>query len=179
MMDRRAQPNDPTRLRINEEIKEPIVVLINSTGQKIGEVPIEEALQLAEEDDLDLVEVAPNVDPPVCKILNYGKHRYAQQKRGHQAKRKSASQDLKAIRLRPRIGQHDLEIKITKARKFLADGHRVQFNMQFRGREAAFSNLGLEIMNKLGETLAEVAKVERSPWKEGRTMSMVFNPKMK
>ena len=178
-MDRRAPPNDPTRLRTNDSIKASSVLLINSAGEKIGVVPIEDALRQADEDELDLVEVAPNVDPPVCKILNYGKHRYAQQKREHQAKRKSTGQDLKSIRLRPRIGKHDLEIKIQKALKFLADGHRVQFNMQFRGREAAFSDLGLAIMNKLGETLSEVAKVERAPWKEGRTMSMVFNPKLK
>jgi len=177
MLDRRSPPNDPTRLRINAEIKAPIVLLIDHEGTKIGEVPTEDAIRMAEEVDLDLVEVAPTASPPVCKILNYGKHRYHQQKREHQAKRKSAHQDLKSIRLRPRIGPHDLRIKVNKARKFLEAGHRVQFNMQFRGREAAFADLGLKIMNELGETLSEVAKVERSPWKEGRIMSMVFNPK--
>jgi len=176
-MDRRPPPTDPTRLRINQEIKAPVVLLIDSEGKRVGEIPTEEALRQAAEEELDLVEVAPTSNPPVCKILNYGKHRYHQQKRDHQQKRKGAQQDLKAIRLRPRIGRHDLEIKIVKARAFLEDGHRVQFNMLFRGREAAFAELGLAIMNELGETLQDVAKVERSPWREGRTMSMVFNPK--
>ena len=176
-MDRRAPPNDPTRLRINHDIKSPVVLLIDAEGRKIGEIATADAIRQAEEDDLDLVEVAPQARPPVCKIMNYGKHRYRQQKREHLAKRKTTHQDLKSIRLRPRIGPHDIEIKVSKARKFLEDGHRVQFNMQFRGREAAFSDLGRKIMEQLAETLSEVAKVEREPWREGRTMSMVFNPK--
>ena len=176
-MDRRPPPTDPTRLRINQEIRAPVVLLIDSEGKRVGEIPTEEALRRAEEDELDLVEVAPTANPPVCKILNYGKHRYHQQKREHQAKRKATHQDLKSIRLRPRIGRHDLDIKISKAKEFLEEGHRVQFNMLFRGREAAFADLGLKIMNELAETLQEVARVERSPWREGRTMSMVFNPK--
>ncbi len=153
-----------------------MVLLINHEGEKLGEIPTEDALRMAQDEDLDLVEVAPTANPPVCKILNYGKHRYAQQKRDHQNKRKSSGQELKAIRLRPRIGKHDLEIKVKRAREFLEEGHRVQFNMQFRGREQAFTDIGLQIMNELAETLSEDAKVERSPWREGRTMSMVFNP---
>ena len=175
-MDRRGPPNDPTRLRINGEIKVPVVLLIDAEGEKIGEIPTPDAVRMAEEADLDLVEVAPNVSPPVCKILNYGKHRYHQQKRDHVAKRKSGHHEQKAIRLRPRIGPHDIAIKLGKARKFLEDGHRVQFNMLFRGREAAFADLGLKIMKELADTLSEVAKVERAPFREGRTMSMVVNP---
>lgn len=143
-------------------------------------MPTAEALRLAREAGLDLVEVAPNARPPVCKILDYGKWRYQQQKKEDKARASSKAGQLKELKLRTvRIGDHDLLIKIDHARDFLKEGNKVQFTLQFRGREMAHIQLGYDIMKKIKTELLPVSKVERDAKMEGRRMTMVLMPEVK
>lgn len=150
------------------------VRVIDDAGNQLGILSIEEAKALAREKDLNLVEVAPNANPPVCKIMDFGKFKYNQKKKDHQAKVKQHQVALKEIRLRPKIDDHDLETKIKSARKFLERGDRVQFNMLFRGRERGCVGLGREVMDKIKELLEELSKVEKEPKMEGRRMIMML-----
>ncbi len=138
-------------------------------------VPTQEAQRLAQEAGLDLVEVAPQGRPPVCKILDYGRFKYEQKKK--QTKSKSASSVLKELRVRPKIDSHDLEIKIRKAKEFLDAGHKVQVTCLFRGREMAYQNLGRDVLMKVVEALEEIARVERDPRMEGRRMNILLGRK--
>jgi len=124
-----------------------------------------------------LVEVAPKATPPVCKIMDYGKHIYQEQKKEQNARKKSHAHDLKEVRMKPRIGKHDLEIKINRAKEFLAEGHRVQFTMVYRGREITHQNIGQEILNGVVAELADLCKVERGPFREGKRVGLVVAPK--
>jgi len=142
-----------------------------------GVIPTEEALRLAKETEMDLVEVSPNADPPVCKLLDYGKFRYQQQKRDHEAKRKHHGGDLKEVRFRLKTDTHDREIKVNRARRFLEEGHRVQITLMFRGREMQHMDTARAALAALVKELEDVAKMERSPSREGRRMSLTIMPK--
>jgi translation initiation factor IF-3 len=143
----------------------------------VGVVPVEEAQQMAREAGVDLVEVSPNADPPVCKILDYGKFKYEQQKRDHDARKRQRGGELKEVRFRPKTDTHDRQIKLDRARAFLEDGHRVQFTMMFRGREMQHRELGTEFLKEVVKGFEDVAKVESSLRSEGRRMHILLMPK--
>ena len=161
---------------MNEQIRAAVVRLIDENGQQVGVVPAEQALQQANETALDLVEVSPNAEPPVCKILDYGKYLYQQRKRESEARKKQQHVQIKEIRLRPKTDQHDRGIKMERARKFLEQGHRVQVNLLFRGREMQHRDLGREIIMQFAGDLAELAKIETHPVFMGRRMSLLLAP---
>jgi translation initiation factor IF-3 len=142
----------------------------------VGIVPVEEARRLAREAELDLVEVSPNADPPVCKILDYGKFKYEQKKREHEARRKKHGGDLKEVRFRPGTDTHDREIKLNRARHFLEEGHRVQITLMFRGREMQHISRGGQILQGIVDELGDHAKLERPTSREGRRMHLVLMP---
>lgn len=162
--------------RINDQIRAASVRLIDADGEMVGVVNTREAIQMAQDVGLDLIEVSPNADPPVCKILDLGKYKYEQQKKKAEAKKKQRVMDIKELRLRPVIGDHDLEIKLNNAKRFLKDGDKVKFVLKFRGREMSNQELGVNIMNRVQEALAEVGKVEQAAKLEGRSMIMVITP---
>jgi translation initiation factor IF-3 len=152
------------------------VRLIDDEGNQCGVVETETAMDMAREKGMDLVEVAPEAHPPVCKILDFGKHKYQVKKKEHQAKRKQHQVVVKEMRVRPKIDTHDLETKLKKARVFLEEGDKLQVNMLFRGREMGFKDLGMSVMQKVKEALADVSKVEREPRQEGNRMIMILQP---
>jgi len=173
----RPQPRDTgKRLRINDLIRISPVRLIDEDDNPVGVVEVDEAKRLAREAGLDLVEVAPKGDPPVCKIMDYGKWKYAQKKKEQKARSHAKQSELKGMRLRPKIDSHDLGIKMSKAREFLEDGDKVQFTMLFRGREMAHRNLGLDAMRRICTDLLDIAKVESEPKMMGRRATMVLAP---
>jgi len=143
----------------------------------IGVKPVEEAITIAEDHGLDLVEVSPNAEPPVCKVLDYGKYKYEEQKKRNEAKKKQKVIAIKEIKLRPGIDVHDYEVKMKAARKFLDNGDKVKVTIRFRGREMAHQDLGLKVLIKMRDELEELAKVEQMPKSEGRMMTMVLSPK--
>jgi translation initiation factor IF-3 len=159
-------------LRRNEQIRISPVRVIGSEGEQLGILPTSEAMRLARETGEDLVEVAPNVRPPVCRVMDYGKWKYLQKKKV----KKSHEQTLKEVRLRPRTDDHDLEIKVKAARSFLDKGCKVQFTMRFRGRERAHREIALDALRQIATQLAEQVKVERPPIMDGRNMVMVLAP---
>lgn len=164
------------KTRINEEIRIRQVRLIDEEGKQHGIVDTEAALALARERSLDLVEVAPEARPPVCKILDFGKHKYLIKKKEHDARKKQHQFVIKEVRVRPKIDDHDLETKLRKAREFLEHGDKVQVNMLFRGRENGFRDRGMEVMLKIKDTLGAVAKIEREPKMEGNRLVMIVAP---
>jgi len=172
----RFVPPPPDAHRINRHIRVPQVRLVGPDGSQFGIVPIEEALRRAEEAQLDLVEVAPTAQPPVCRILDYGKFKYQQHKKEAEARRKQTTTTVKELRLGYRTDVGDLERQIQKAREFLAAGDRVKFALRFRGREMAYQNLGREKLMKVCEALKEVANVEGTARMEGRLMGVVLAP---
>ena len=151
--------------------------VIDDSNNQVGIIDTREALSKAREAGLDLVEVSPNAEPPVCRIMDFGKWLYEEKRKQKQNQKKQHTVVLKEIRLRPKIDDHDRDIKINHAIKFLEKGHKVQFTMLFRGREMIYLDRGFEIMNEILETLAEVAKLERDAKKMGRRMTMVVAPK--
>lgn len=173
----RPQPRDTgKRLRINDLIRISPIRLIDENDNPVGVIEVDEAKRLAKEAGLDLVEVAPKGDPPVCKIMDYGKWKYAQKKKEQKARSHAKQSELKGMRLRPKIDSHDLGIKMNKAREFLVDGDKVQFTMLFRGREMAHRNLGLDSMRRICQDLSDIAKVESEPKMMGRRATMVLAP---
>jgi translation initiation factor IF-3 len=164
-------------LRINGGIiGVPEVRLINSSGDVVGIVSIAEALDAARKEDLDLVEISPKVDPPVCKIMNCGKYVYEQQKKKQEAKKKRKIIEIKEIQLRPVIDKHDLEVKLKAAEKFLGHGNKVKFVMRFRGREFSHQDLGLEFLERVIDRLSEFAKAEIPPKLDGKQYTVVLAP---
>jgi translation initiation factor IF-3 len=137
----------------------------------------DQARMKATELELDLVEVAPKAEPPVCRIMDYGKHIYHEQKKEHKARKKAHAHDLKEVRLSFKIGKHDLDIKVQHAKEFLEDGHRVQFTMIYKGREIAHQSLGEQILKGVVTSLADSAKVERAPFREGKRVGLILAPK--
>ncbi|MFN8625597.1 MAG: translation initiation factor IF-3 [Candidatus Binatia bacterium] len=175
----RFVPPPPDAHRINRHIRVPQVRLVGADGSQFGIVPIEDALRRAEEAQLDLVEVAPTAQPPVCRILDYGKFKYQQHKKEAEARRKQATTTVKELRLGYRTDVGDLERQIQKAREFLTEGDRVKFSLRFRGREMAYQNLGRDKLTKVCEALSDVATVEGTPRMEGRLMGVVLAPGVK
>lgn len=169
----------PTRdgPRVNDAIKVPQVRLIDAEGENVGVVSAREALTMAEDAGLDLVEISPNADPPVCKILDYGKFKYEAQKKKNEAKKRQKVIEVKEIKLRPNIDEHDYAVKMRNCLRFLEDGDKVKVTLRFRGREMAHQDLGMKVLNRVRDDMAELAKVEQLPKMEGRQMIMVMAPK--
>ncbi len=163
--------------RVNDEITVPRVLLIDENGEKQGEMPTSAALEAAQEAGLDLVEVAPNADPPVCKILDYGKLKYQEQKKKTEARKKQKTIEIKEIKMRPNIDVHDYDVKMRAMRRFLEEGDKVKVTMRFRGREMAHQELGVVLLNRVREDFNAIAKVEFEPKLEGRQMTMVMAPR--
>ncbi len=162
--------------RINHEIDVREVRLIDENNQMIGVVSLREALYRADEAGMDLVEVSPTAQPPVCKILDYGKFKYEAQKKANAARKKQRVIEVKEIKMRPSIDDNDYEIKMKKVREFLDEGDKVKVTMRFRGREMAHQHIAMDLLNKVKDTMADVAKVEQMPKLEGRQMIMVMAP---
>ena len=163
--------------RSNREIRIPKVQLIDAEGQNLGVVATDQALKMAEEAGLDLVEISPNNDPPVCKILDLGKLKYANQKKAAEARKKQKIVEIKEIKMRPNIDTHDYEVKMKAINRFFDDGDKVRVTLRFRGREMAHQELGLKLLQQVKEDTAEIAKVEAEPKLEGRQMMMVLAPR--
>jgi len=142
----------------------------------LGVLPVGTALEKAMDSGLDLLEVSPNAEPPVCKIIDYGKYRYEQQKKANIARKKQKIVHLKELKMRPTIEEHDYQVKLRNARKFLDNGDKVKFSMRFRGREMAHQDVGMEVFRRIKEELAEIIKVETQPKLEGRQMIMIVAP---
>lgn len=164
-------------LPINERIRAKEVQLIDDQGEKRGVVGINEALDLAYEKKLDLVLVAPNAQPPVCKLMNYGKYKFEQAKKEKEAKKKQKVFEVKEIRITPNIEQHDLEFKLKNTRKFIEDGNKVKITVRFRGRELNYTKLGEENLNKFIDELSDVATPEKKPVLEGKNMFIILSKK--
>ena len=175
----RFVPPPPDAHRINRHIRVPQVRLVGADGSQLGVVAIEDALRRAEEAQLDLVEVAPKAQPPVCRILDYGKFKYQEHKKEAEARRKQSVTTVKELRLGYRTDVGDLERQIQKAREFLAAGDRVKFTLRFRGREMAYQGLGREKLMKVCDALADTATVEGNPRMEGRLMGVLLAPGVK
>ncbi len=163
--------------RVNEDIDNAQVRLVDADGEMIGVVPTEEALDRAADAGLDLVEVSPNADPPVCKILDFGKLKYENQKKKAEARKKQKTIDVKEIKMRPGIEEHDYQVKMRSMRRFIDDGDKVKVTLRFRGREMAHQDLGAKVLDRVRDDMDEMAKVEQFPQMEGRQMTMVFAPR--
>lgn len=164
-------------IRVNARIRAPEVRVIGPEGVQLGIYPVKEALKLAEEQGLDLVEVAPMAKPPVCKIIDYGKFKYEQKKKAQEARKHQAVVVVKEVKLRPKTDSHDFDFKANNARRFLEEGHKVKATVVFRGREMTHQDIGLEHLNRLAERLQDIGIIEQTPRMEGRTMSMYVAPK--
>ena len=162
---------------MNNDIRARTVRLVGADGEMIGVVGLFEPLRLADEADLDLVEVSPNAEPPVCKIIDAGKYKYELQKKENEARKKQKVIDIKEVKLRPTIGDHDYQIKMKQVREFLAEGDKVKFTLRFRGREMAHQDVGMEVMRRVQMDIAEIAKIESQPRLEGKQMIMMVSPK--
>lgn len=168
---------DNKQTQINDEIRAAEVRVIDETGEMRGVMSLDDALALAEQADLDLVNVSPNAEPPVCKILDYGKFRYEQQKKEKAAKKNQHVTEIKEIRLSPSIEDHDVDVKAKTAIKFLQDGDKLKVSLRFRGRERDYTQLGYEVMQKFAEIVSDYGVIEKEPKMEGRRMNMFMGPK--
>lgn len=169
----------PTREgpRVNEQISDATVRLIDETGDNVGVVATRDAMQRAADVGLDLVEVSPNADPPVCKILDFGRFKYEDQKKKAEARKKQKVIDVKEIKMRPNIDQHDYDVKMRSIERFIGEGDKVKVTLRFRGREMAHQELGLKVLDRVRDQMGESIKVEQFPRLEGRQMVMVLAPK--
>jgi translation initiation factor IF-3 len=176
---RRPVTAPPTREgpRINEFITVTEVRLVGPDGEMEGVVAIGDALEIAADHGLDLVEVSPNADPPVCKVLDYGKFKYEAQKKANIARKKQKTIDLKEIKMRPNIDTHDYDVKMRAINKFIGEGDKVKVTLRFRGREMAHQELGMKVLDRVRADMEPVTKVEQFPKMEGRMMTMVMAPK--
>lgn len=163
--------------RINEDIDVAQVRLVDADGEMVGVISTKEAIEMAGEVGLDLVEVSPNADPPVCKILDYGKFKYEAQKKANEARKKQKVIEVKEIKMRPGIDEHDYQTKMKAVRKFLDNGDKVKMTIRFRGREMAHQDLGMKVLDRVRVDVDEQAKVEQFPKTEGRLMTMVIAPR--
>ena len=170
---KRTRPRGP---RANNRINSPEVQVIGSTGENLGIINTNKAISMAKEEGLDLIEIAPNAKPPVCKIIDIGKYKYDAQKKANKVKKKQKKIELKEIKLRPVTEAHDYNFKLKHAQKFLSKGDKVKFTIRFKGRELQHSNLGHDLMNKIQEDIKLVGKVEMSPKFDGKQMIMVIQP---
>jgi translation initiation factor IF-3 len=172
-----AQPAQKDGPRINEEIRAREVQLIDNTGDNKGVVDFQTAIGLAEAAGLDLVEISPNTTPPVCKILDYGKYKYQAQKKAAEARKKQKVVEIKEIKLRPMIDDHDYQVKMRSMERFFEEGDKVKVTLRFRGREMAHQELGVNLLNRVKKDTGPIAKVESEPRFEGRQMIMVLAPR--
>ncbi|MBT4566931.1 translation initiation factor IF-3 [Rhodobacteraceae bacterium nBUS_24] len=171
-----APPSRETGPRVNDRIRCPEVRLIGAEGENVGVVSPERAIELAENAGLDLVEISPNAEPPVCKIMDFGKYKYEQQKRESEARKKQKIIEIKEIKFRPGTDTHDYDVKMRNVFKFLENGDKVKITLRFRGREMAHLNLGRELLERVAEDVQEMGKVENMPKMEGRQMTMMIGP---
>ena len=162
--------------RINDRIRAREVLLIGPNGEQLGVKPLPEALATAREEELDLVEVAPNANPPVCRIMNYGRYKYEQEQRRKESRKKATNVVIKEMKFRPKIDEHDYETKMKHVERFLAEGSKVKLTIMFRGREVFHPELGLRILERVAEQVGDIAVVESAPRQDGRNMTMVLNP---
>lgn len=165
------------RTNINQNIKAKEVRVIDPEGNQIGIIPTHRALATAADFGLDLVEISPNATPPVCKIMDYGRHKYEETKKKQEAKKKQSTFQVKEIKVRPKTGEHDLEVKIGHIKKFIGRKDKVKVTVIFRGREITLSQFGRDLLGKIAEKTEEIAFVEQEPKFEGRTMMMILAPK--
>ncbi len=163
--------------RVNEQIEAEKIRVVDADGEMVGVISKEEGIEIAYEAGLDLVEVSPNADPPVCKVLDYGKFKYEAQKKANEARKKQKVIDVKEIKMRPGIDEHDYQVKMRSVKRFLGDGDKVKMTIRFRGREMAHQELGMKVLDRVREDVDELAKVEQFPKSEGRLMTMVIAPK--
>ncbi len=170
---RRTKDRGP---RSNNRINSPEVQVIASNGENLGILSTNKAIAMAKDEGLDLIEIAPNANPPVCKIIDMGKFKYDAQKKANKAKKKQKIVSLKEIKLRPVTGTHDYDFKVKNAKKFIIKGDKVKFTIRFKGRELQHSHLGNELMNKIKEDMKDIGKVELDPKFDGKQMIMVIQP---
>ena len=170
---RRSKPQGP---KANERIKALDVQVIGSEGNNLGVMQLKQAIQMAKDEGLDLIEISPNANPPVCKIMDMGKYKYDLQKKANQAKKKQKTVSLKEIKLRPGTETHDYNFKIKNAKKFITKGNKVKFTVKFKGREMQHTDLGKDLMDKIIDETKDVAKIESKPKFEGRQMVMIIQP---
>ncbi len=173
---KRATRSTTTSLRVNRRIRVREVRVIDAEGRQLGIMPPEMAIQKAEDVGLDLVEVSPEAAPPVCRIMDYGKFKYAQKKKASEAKKNQTSQAIKEVKFRPKIEGHDYDFKVDRIRKFLGEGHKAKVTMMFRGREMAHQDRARDLMHRIANDVKEAGAVESSPKLEGRNMIMVVAP---
>jgi len=162
---------------VNDLIEADPVRVVDADGEMVGVVSKAEGLEIAFQASLDLVEISPNADPPVCKVLDYGKFRYEAQKKANEARKKQKVIDVKEIKMRPGIDEHDYQVKMRSVKRFLDDGDKVKLTIRFRGREMAHQDLGMKVLDRVREEVDELSKVEQFPRTEGRLMTMVIAPK--
>jgi translation initiation factor IF-3 len=162
---------------VNWEIRSPEVRVIDADGKQVGILAVKEAIRLAEEQGLDLVEVAPGASPPVCRVMNYGKYKYQQNKRSQEAKKHQTVIHVKEVKVRPRTEEHDYQFKLRHILRFLEEGNKVKVSLLFRGREIAHPEFGREMLARIQESVKEKAVVEQTPRMEGRIMVMILSPK--
>ena len=162
---------------MNEKIRAPEVRVIGHDGEQLGIIPVRKALELAAQEHLDLVEVAPNADPPVCKIMDYGKFKYQQNKRSQEAKKKQTVIQVKEVKIRPKTDEHDLQVKIRHIKRFLAQKDKAKVTILFRGREIAYSDQGYKVLERIREELKDEVVIEQQPKMEGRNLVMIMAPK--
>lgn len=172
--ERRPNRDLPT---INERIRFPKIRVIDADGAQLGIMTPREALQIAEEKELDLVLVSDKADPPVCRVMDYGKFKFEQEKKAREAKKKQHTVDVKEVKMRYKIEEHDYNVRINQAKRFLKDGDKVKATIMFRGREIQHSDMAEELLNRMAGDLQEVAEVQQAPKKEGRNMMMLLAPK--
>ena len=163
--------------RVNEGIDNPQIQLIDVTGENVGVVDIDDARERAQDAGLDLVEISPNTNPPVCKLLDYGKYKDQAQKKAAEARKKQRTVEIKEIKMRPNIDTHDYDVKMRSMNRFCEEGDKVKVTLRFRGREMAHQDLGIQLLNKVKDDTTEIAKVESEPRLEGRQMVMVLAPR--
>ncbi len=174
---RAAPPVQKDGPRVNEEIRAREVHLIDKDGSNRGTVPIAEALSIAQEAGLDLVEISPNATPPVCKLLDYGKYKYQEQKKAAEARKKQKVVEVKEVKFRPMIDDHDYDVKMRSMKRFFEEGDKVKVTLRFRGRELAHQELGIQLLDRVKGDTSVLAKVEQEPKFEGRQMVMVLAPR--
>ena len=170
---KRTRPKGP---KANERIRAPEVQVISSDGKNLGTLSTQEDINIAKQEGLDLIEISPNANPPVCKIIDIGKYKYDQQKKAHKAKKKQKIMNLKEIKLRPVTEIHDYNFKIKYAQRFLTKGDKVKFTVQFRGREMQHTDLGYDLMKRITDDTATLGKIEVKPKFEGRQIIMIIQP---
>nr|WP_026398297.1 translation initiation factor IF-3 [Acetobacter sacchari] len=172
-------PAPPTREgpRVNEEIRVPSVRLIDQDGEMVGVLPMRDALLRAYGVGLDLLEISPNAEPPVCKILDYGKFKYEQQKKRNEARKKQKVIEIKEVKVRPNIDENDYQVKMRAMKSFIGEGDKVKVTLRFRGREMAHQDLGVKVLERIRTEMDEQAKVEQMPRLENRQMVMVLSPR--